>query len=405
MRQTDIVIAGGGLAGSAAAAMLGRAGYGVVLVDPHESYPPDFRAEKIDGTQARILARTGLADAVLRAATLRRRKLGRALRPPRREAPGRPARHSVSHAGQHDPGRDSAERHVHPRQGDGHRHERAAPARHALDRRRDFRASRHRGERAQRRPAPQTGHGAPGREQDAFDHARLRSRAGGARELPVSGADLLRRAARRPHRLHHAVSDWRDDAREPVRLSRDGRSVAARVPPASARDLDGADAGAGGDHRRVRRGGARTGSCADPPGRSLCDDAASCSPASCWWAMRSRPHVRRPAPAPGKCSPTSSGCATCTSRAGLRAPAWARTRSRRSTTIRSSATTTRIRPKRRFTCARSPSSRGSPGRRGGLCALRRGSRSARRGRRARGGSRGTEFAIQGEGRAARRPVP
>ena len=70
MRQTDIVIAGGGLAGSTAAAVLGRAGYGAVLIDPHETYPPDFRAEKIDGGQARILARTGLADAVLRAATL-----------------------------------------------------------------------------------------------------------------------------------------------------------------------------------------------------------------------------------------------------------------------------------------------------------------------------------------------
>src|SRR6185436_4553178 len=69
MRQTDIVIAGGGLAGSIAAAMLGRAGHGVALVDPHAVYPPDFRAEKIDGTQARILRRTGLADAVLRAAT------------------------------------------------------------------------------------------------------------------------------------------------------------------------------------------------------------------------------------------------------------------------------------------------------------------------------------------------
>jgi len=70
MRQIDIVIAGGGLAGSAAAAMLGRAGYGVVLVDPHKTYPPDFRAEKIDGTQAAILRKTGLAGAVLRAATL-----------------------------------------------------------------------------------------------------------------------------------------------------------------------------------------------------------------------------------------------------------------------------------------------------------------------------------------------
>jgi 2-polyprenyl-6-methoxyphenol hydroxylase-like FAD-dependent oxidoreductase len=70
MRVTEIVIAGGGLAGSAAAAMLGRAGYGVMLVDPHPVYPADFRAEKIDGRQAAILHRTGLAEAVLRAATL-----------------------------------------------------------------------------------------------------------------------------------------------------------------------------------------------------------------------------------------------------------------------------------------------------------------------------------------------
>jgi 2-polyprenyl-6-methoxyphenol hydroxylase-like FAD-dependent oxidoreductase len=69
MRQTDIAIIGGGLAGSLAAAMLGRAGIQAVLIDPHPVYPPDFRCEKLDGSQVRILEKTGLADAVLRATT------------------------------------------------------------------------------------------------------------------------------------------------------------------------------------------------------------------------------------------------------------------------------------------------------------------------------------------------
>jgi 2-polyprenyl-6-methoxyphenol hydroxylase-like FAD-dependent oxidoreductase len=69
LRHTDVVIAGGGLAGSLAAAMLGRAGIDAVLVDPHPVYPPDFRCEKLDGVQLQTLRLTGLADAVLRAAT------------------------------------------------------------------------------------------------------------------------------------------------------------------------------------------------------------------------------------------------------------------------------------------------------------------------------------------------
>jgi 2-polyprenyl-6-methoxyphenol hydroxylase-like FAD-dependent oxidoreductase len=69
MRHTDIAIAGGGLAGSTAAAMLGRAGFDVTLVDPHQVYPPDFRCEKLDGTQVRILRKTGLAESVLPATT------------------------------------------------------------------------------------------------------------------------------------------------------------------------------------------------------------------------------------------------------------------------------------------------------------------------------------------------
>ena len=65
LRHTDVVIAGGGLAGSLAAAMLGRAGIDAVLVDPHPVYPPDFRCEKLDSVQLQTLRLTGLADAVL----------------------------------------------------------------------------------------------------------------------------------------------------------------------------------------------------------------------------------------------------------------------------------------------------------------------------------------------------
>jgi 2-polyprenyl-6-methoxyphenol hydroxylase-like FAD-dependent oxidoreductase len=69
MRQTDIAIVGGGLAGSLTAAMLGRAGISAVVIDPHTVYPPDFRCEKIDGGQFQTLQKTGLAEAVARVAT------------------------------------------------------------------------------------------------------------------------------------------------------------------------------------------------------------------------------------------------------------------------------------------------------------------------------------------------
>jgi 2-polyprenyl-6-methoxyphenol hydroxylase-like FAD-dependent oxidoreductase len=69
VRRTDVAIVGGGLAGSLAAAMLGRAGIDAALIDPRAEYPPDFRCEKLDGPQVAILKKTGLADAVLRAST------------------------------------------------------------------------------------------------------------------------------------------------------------------------------------------------------------------------------------------------------------------------------------------------------------------------------------------------
>ena len=49
--------------------MLGRAGIDAVLVDPHPTYPPDFRCEKLDVSQLEILGLTGLADTILSAST------------------------------------------------------------------------------------------------------------------------------------------------------------------------------------------------------------------------------------------------------------------------------------------------------------------------------------------------
>ena len=69
MQRTEVIIVGAGLAGSTAAAMLGRAGIDAVLIDPHTAYPPDFRCEKLDGHQVRVFEKTGLADQVLRRTT------------------------------------------------------------------------------------------------------------------------------------------------------------------------------------------------------------------------------------------------------------------------------------------------------------------------------------------------
>jgi len=70
MRYTDVAIVGGGLAGSTAAAMLGRAGIPSILIDPHAAYPPELRCEKLGGNQLTLLRKTGLADSTLRATTL-----------------------------------------------------------------------------------------------------------------------------------------------------------------------------------------------------------------------------------------------------------------------------------------------------------------------------------------------
>lgn len=71
MYGADIGIVGGGLGGSIAAAMLGRAGFSVVLIDVHHPYPEDFRCEKIGEKHFKLLRETGgLMEGIVAASTL-----------------------------------------------------------------------------------------------------------------------------------------------------------------------------------------------------------------------------------------------------------------------------------------------------------------------------------------------
>ena len=130
-------------------------------------YPPDFRAEKIDGTQAAILRKTGLADAVLRAATLDGEswvaRFGRLVE----KRPG------DQHGILYDTLVNTIRGEIPPRVTFIHGKviDIATSAERQtvtlVERRSDFGAPRHRGERAERRPASQARHGAPGHQQDA----------------------------------------------------------------------------------------------------------------------------------------------------------------------------------------------------------------------------------------------
>lgn len=61
-RIFDSIIIGGGLSGTLAATVLGRAGYHVCLIDRYEIYPKDFRAEHLDGGIIDSLMRLNLLD-------------------------------------------------------------------------------------------------------------------------------------------------------------------------------------------------------------------------------------------------------------------------------------------------------------------------------------------------------
>lgn len=60
--SSEVVIAGGGMAGSLLALVLGRAGRTVTVVDPRRDPPPVFRNEKLGHAQIAILRRLGVLD-------------------------------------------------------------------------------------------------------------------------------------------------------------------------------------------------------------------------------------------------------------------------------------------------------------------------------------------------------
>jgi 2-polyprenyl-6-methoxyphenol hydroxylase-like FAD-dependent oxidoreductase len=61
----DVVVVGSGLAGSLAAALLGRNGYDVAILDRRETVQAEFAAEQIVGTQIAALADIGVLDGII----------------------------------------------------------------------------------------------------------------------------------------------------------------------------------------------------------------------------------------------------------------------------------------------------------------------------------------------------
>ncbi|MFO1133750.1 MAG: FAD-dependent monooxygenase [Rhodoblastus sp.] len=66
-RSFDVVIVGGGAAGTAAACALGSGGVNAAIIDLHEVCPPDFKADKVAGDQIGLMRRLGLFDALVSA--------------------------------------------------------------------------------------------------------------------------------------------------------------------------------------------------------------------------------------------------------------------------------------------------------------------------------------------------
>lgn len=62
--EVEVAIVGAGLAGTSLAAVLGKAGHKVALIDPHLVHHEEFRAEKIGMAQMQVFEKIGLGPAI-----------------------------------------------------------------------------------------------------------------------------------------------------------------------------------------------------------------------------------------------------------------------------------------------------------------------------------------------------
>lgn len=68
-RETDIVIIGGGISGALISAMLGKSEIDNIMIDPRHEYPKEFRCEKFNAQQVKLMERTGVSKEVFAAIT------------------------------------------------------------------------------------------------------------------------------------------------------------------------------------------------------------------------------------------------------------------------------------------------------------------------------------------------
>ena len=333
MRYTDIAIIGGGLAGSTAAAMLGRAGIPTVLIDPHQVYPFDFRVEKISGDeQLDRFYQTGIADSVLRSATYDGEnwiaRFGYLLdkKPSRQFGIMYDALISAIRA-EILPAAELVYAKVTDVSTSAERQKLTLSNGETISARLVVLANglnvglrRNLGIERQIISACHS-------ISIGFDLVPV-GRA--AFDFPALTYFSERPSDRIPYLTLFPVG--KPDARQPVRLSRVRRSLAARDAPAAGRDHE-CRAAAGCAASPANTALPATSRSGRPISMSA---PAIASPASFWSATPLRPPARSPAPAPTRCSPTSRSSATSISRPGLRPKAWTRPRSRPSTTIRSS---------------------------------------------------------------------